>query len=162
MHSTQFTGLQRDPVQRILDRWKGDATPEPAVSHVPGGFQGEGLEAVAGRASRQARWKRFPSVLTEARCCRRDAEDAEFERKQDGAVERFADVYLEVQQVPCTQLVLTAVCGCRWTCDDVKGDPVIPHPVPPGPFQVSSLLAAIDGGRVLNCTGECMQNRGLG
>lgn len=38
-------------------------------------FSGEGLKAVAGRASQQARWKRFPSVLTEARMlqvgCRR-------------------------------------------------------------------------------------------
>lgn len=131
MYSTQFSRLQCDPVQCMLNRWTGDATPEPGVSHVLGGG---GLEVVAGRASQQARRKRLPSVLTEAGMLQVGAEDAAFERRQDGAAGRSADIYLEVRQVPRTQVVLTAGC-LRLPSDMFRANPSRLTLSPKGPSE---------------------------
>lgn len=100
MRSTQLAALQCDPVQRTRDRWTGDATPELGVSHVP-----EGLPWGKTRGGRR---KRLPRPRRGQVCGRWGAEDAEFEREQDGAARGSADIYLEVPQVPRTRLVLTA------------------------------------------------------
>lgn len=97
-------------------------------------FGGGGLEVVAGRASQQARRKRLPSVLTEAGMLQVGAEDAAFERRQDGAAGRSADIYLEVRQVPRTQVVLTAGC-LRLPSDMFRANPSRLTLSPEGPSE---------------------------
>lgn len=94
-------------------------------------FSGEGIKTITGTVSQKAHWKQLHKVIMEAWHVADRVQ--KLQSLNESRMKLYRDLLifiLKLRLVPCTQSVLTTVCGCCQICDAIKGKLVIPHQVP--------------------------------